>query len=53
MFAIADTALAVANAVAEVRAAASDVIGAKTPDGVARWISAHARVPRRTVDWTL
>jgi Cof subfamily protein (haloacid dehalogenase superfamily) len=53
MFAIADTALAVANAVAEVRAAASDVIGANTTDGVARWISAHARMPRRTVDWTL
>jgi Cof subfamily protein (haloacid dehalogenase superfamily) len=45
MFAIADTALAVANAVPEVRAAASDVIGANTADGVARWISDHATMP--------
>jgi Cof subfamily protein (haloacid dehalogenase superfamily) len=39
MFAIADTALAVANAVPEVRRAASDVIGANTADGVAKWVS--------------
>lgn len=38
MFAIADTALAVANAVPEVRRAASEVIDANTSDGVARWI---------------
>jgi hydroxymethylpyrimidine pyrophosphatase-like HAD family hydrolase len=43
MFAVADTALAVANAVPELRAAASSVIGANTADGVARWISDHAR----------
>jgi hydroxymethylpyrimidine pyrophosphatase-like HAD family hydrolase len=42
MFAAADTALAVANAVPELRAAASGVIGANTADGVARWISDHA-----------
>jgi 5-amino-6-(5-phospho-D-ribitylamino)uracil phosphatase len=42
MFAVADTALAVANAAPEVRAAASRVIGANTADGVARWISDHA-----------
>jgi hydroxymethylpyrimidine pyrophosphatase-like HAD family hydrolase len=42
MFAVADTALAVANAVPELRAAASSVIGANTADGVARWISDHA-----------
>jgi hydroxymethylpyrimidine pyrophosphatase-like HAD family hydrolase len=42
MFAVADTALAVANAVPELRAAASGVIGANTADGVARWIGDHA-----------
>jgi hydroxymethylpyrimidine pyrophosphatase-like HAD family hydrolase len=42
MFAVADIALAVANAVPELRAAASSVIGANTGDGVARWISDHA-----------
>ncbi|GAA2360675.1 HAD family hydrolase [Dactylosporangium salmoneum] len=40
MFAVADTALAVANAAPEVRAAATQVIGANTDDGVARWIAA-------------
>ncbi|MFD0784104.1 HAD hydrolase family protein [Micromonospora azadirachtae] len=39
MFAVADTALAVANAAPEVRAAATQVIGANTDDGVARWIA--------------
>ncbi|GAB3841179.1 HAD hydrolase family protein [Dactylosporangium cerinum] len=42
MFAVADTALAVANAAPEVRAAATRVIGANTDDGVARWIAATA-----------
>jgi Cof subfamily protein (haloacid dehalogenase superfamily) len=42
MFAVADTSLAVANAVPELQAAASGVIGANTADGVARWISDHA-----------
>jgi 5-amino-6-(5-phospho-D-ribitylamino)uracil phosphatase len=42
MFAVADTALAVANAAPEVRTAASAVIGANTADGVARWISENA-----------
>lgn len=40
MFAIADVALAVANAAPEVRAAATQVIGANTDDGVAHWIAA-------------
>jgi 5-amino-6-(5-phospho-D-ribitylamino)uracil phosphatase len=40
MFAVADTALAVANAAPEVRAAATQVIAANTDDGVARWIAA-------------
>ncbi|SIR95569.1 hypothetical protein SAMN05444858_13064 [Micromonospora avicenniae] len=39
MFAVADAALAVANAAPEVRAAATQVIGANTDDGVARWIA--------------
>jgi 5-amino-6-(5-phospho-D-ribitylamino)uracil phosphatase len=43
MFAVVDTALAVANAVPELRAVASSVIGANTADGVARWISDYAR----------
>ncbi|GAA1532506.1 Cof-type HAD-IIB family hydrolase [Dactylosporangium maewongense] len=42
MFAVADTALAVGNAAAEVRAAATQVIGTNTDDGVARWIAATA-----------
>jgi hydroxymethylpyrimidine pyrophosphatase-like HAD family hydrolase len=42
MFTVADTALAVANAAPAVRAAATEVIGANTVDGVARWISEHA-----------
>jgi 5-amino-6-(5-phospho-D-ribitylamino)uracil phosphatase len=42
MLAIADTALAVANAVAEVRAAATDTIGANAEDGVASWIRDNA-----------
>jgi 5-amino-6-(5-phospho-D-ribitylamino)uracil phosphatase len=41
MFAVADTALAVANAASEIRMAATDVIGANTADGVARWIAEH------------
>jgi 5-amino-6-(5-phospho-D-ribitylamino)uracil phosphatase len=44
MFAIADTALAVANAAPDVRAAATQVIGANTADGVARWITENARL---------
>ncbi|GAA3259607.1 HAD hydrolase family protein [Dactylosporangium siamense] len=40
MFAVADTALAVANAAPEVRAAATQVIAANTDDGVAQWIAA-------------
>jgi hydroxymethylpyrimidine pyrophosphatase-like HAD family hydrolase len=40
MFAVADVALAVGNAVPEVQAAASEIIGANTADGVARWIGA-------------
>jgi 5-amino-6-(5-phospho-D-ribitylamino)uracil phosphatase len=43
MLSVADTALAVANAAPAVRAAATEVIGANTSDGVAHWISEHAR----------
>jgi Cof subfamily protein (haloacid dehalogenase superfamily) len=46
MLTVADTALAVANAAPAVRAAATEVIGANTSDGVARWISEHARTLR-------
>ena len=40
MSAVADIARAVANAVPEVHAAATQVIGADTADGVARWTAA-------------
>ena len=43
LLAVADTALAVANAAPAVRAAATEVIGANASDGVARWISERAR----------
>ena len=39
MFAMADVSLAVGNAVPEVRAAATEVIGSNTEDGVAEWIA--------------
>ena len=45
MFEIADESYAVANAVAEVRLAATAVIGANHQDGVARWLSDHAVAP--------
>jgi 5-amino-6-(5-phospho-D-ribitylamino)uracil phosphatase len=41
MFAVADAALAVANAAPAVRAAATEVIGGNVADGVAHWISEH------------
>jgi Cof subfamily protein (haloacid dehalogenase superfamily) len=44
MFAVADIALAVANAAPEVRAAATRVIGANTEAGVAVWISEYAGI---------
>lgn len=43
MFAVADESYAVANALDEVRLAATGVIGANTEDGVAGWLSVHAR----------
>lgn len=43
MFRMSDHSCAVANAVPEVRAAASCVIGANTADGVARWLAQHGR----------
>ena len=43
MFAMADVSLAVGNAVPKVLAAATEVIGANTEDGVAEWIEALAR----------
>lgn len=46
MFAVADEAYAVANAVEPVRRAAHAVIGANDDDGVAAWLAAHA-VPAR------
>jgi HAD superfamily hydrolase (TIGR01484 family) len=42
MFAMADVSLAVGNAVPEVRAAATEVIGANTEDGVAEWIAGRS-----------
>jgi Cof subfamily protein (haloacid dehalogenase superfamily) len=44
MFAMADTALAVANATPSVRAAATEVIGSNAADGVAHWIAAHSQL---------
>ncbi|WP_156364067.1 HAD family hydrolase [Curtobacterium sp. Leaf261] len=45
MFAIADEAYAVGNAVAEVRRAATAVIASNADDGVARWLLANAVRP--------
>ncbi|MFZ7087717.1 HAD family hydrolase [Curtobacterium sp. RRHDQ10] len=45
MFAAADEAYAVQNAVAEVRRAATAVIGGNADDGVARWLLSNARQP--------
>ncbi|ROQ37493.1 hypothetical protein EDF46_2949 [Frondihabitans sp. PhB188] len=47
MFRVADASYAVANASAEVREAATGVIGSNADDGVAHWLAAHARVPAR------
>lgn len=43
MFDMADEAYAVANAVPELKARATAVIGGNNEDGVARWLEAHAQ----------
>ncbi len=45
MFDIADTALAVANALPEVLDAASEVIGSNASDGVAEWMTRNFPMP--------
>ena len=47
MFHIADEAYAVENAVPELKAAATAVIGSNDEDGVAKWLSANWQVSRR------
>ena len=47
MFRVADEAYAVENAVPELKAAATAVIGANDEDGVARWLSRNWRVSTR------
>ena len=42
LFALADVALAVANAVDEVRAAATSIIGTNAAEGVAAWLASNA-----------
>ncbi len=44
MFEIADECYAVANAVDELKAIATDVIDSNTNDGVARWLSEHVKL---------
>ena len=44
MFAIADEAYAVANAVPELQKAATAVIGGNDGDGVAKWLEKNARL---------
>lgn len=43
MFAIADEAYAVENAVDELKRAASGAIGGNNGDGAAKWLEAHVR----------
>lgn len=44
LFGISDECYAVANAVPELKAIATDVIGSNTEDGVARWLEANAGI---------